>query len=118
MNLTQSSQKPHKYTMKLKNVSVPALCKAQYPLSPSCFVTSNAARPGQGQIAQQKVVVLSKQHILRLDASIDQIYIVSILQNLDHLLDVGGNDVRWQTCSLGVTRSQGTARSIVHDQIG
>ena len=43
---------------------------------------------------------------------------MSILQSLGHLLDVGDNDARRQTCSSGVTSAQGTTGGIVHDQIG
>ena len=60
----------------------------------------------------------SQQHVLRLDVTMDQLFLVSILQDLGKLYDVGDDGIERELRPFGVQLSQVATRSIVHHQKG
>src|SRR5712692_1687518 len=67
------------------------------------------------KVAEQDLVLYSDEHVLRLDITMDQAFIMGVLQGTGHLFDVGDDGGQQDSRALWVTLAQGAVGCVFHD---
>ena len=70
------------------------------------------------EVAEQDFVVCAKEHVLRLDVTVDAPLVMSILQGGGDLLDIGDDGGEWKACSARMAEQERAVGSVFHDQVG
>ena len=61
-------------------------------------------------------MVVSQHYIFRLDVTVNQVFIMRILQSACYLLDVGDDGIEWNHCPFGMALAQVAIGRIVLNQ--
>src|SRR5258708_35990052 len=73
---------------------------------------------GNPKITEQKLIVESDEHILRLDVAMDHFVAMGVLEGRCNLREVAHHRAQWQAAPFTVTLAQGAVGSMAHDQKG
>ena len=70
------------------------------------------------KIGQQDLPMAAQQQILWFDVPVHHLLVVSILQRLGNLLDIGNHQGQWHARPMGIALAQATTRGVLQHQIG